>query len=275
MYLPPSRSCVISRLLVPLAGAGILLAAVATSARAQMLETESARLLRHGSMIVGGNYEYQTSREGTETAIPFVVEYGISNRLELMIEPVAQTAIRPKTGTEATGVGDIEATLTWLARAEGRLPAVAFAAELKIPTARNVFIGTGRTDLALWAIASRRFGRLDSHVNISYTLVGKPRGAQLNNIFGGAIAGVLSLDAANTNHIFAEILANSPSTSTPESTTPPPVGTVVPEAAGGEIVGTIGFARSLANHRVELSAGISLDNNGAVLFRPGCSWRLR
>ncbi len=85
---------------------------------AQILETETARPLGRGGLEVGSNFEYQTSSEGHEIALPFAVEYGFTDRLEMLVEPVAYTAIRPKVGTRATGVGDVEVTLTYLARRE-------------------------------------------------------------------------------------------------------------------------------------------------------------
>ena len=51
--------------------------------------------------------------------------------------------------------------------------------EVKVPTARNELIGTRKTDYAVYGIATRRFGpdgRFDAHANVSYTLVGRPRG---------------------------------------------------------------------------------------------------
>ena len=105
--------------------------------------------------------------------MPFAAEYGLTDRLELLVEPVAWTAIRPKIGARATGVGDLEATATWLARAETpRLPAFALAGEVKFPTAHNNLIGTGKTDIAGYLIASKRWSRLDAHANVSYTVVG-------------------------------------------------------------------------------------------------------
>ncbi len=145
---------------------------------AQMLETETARPLGRGVFEVSGNFEYQTSSEGHEAAVPFAAEYGLTDRLELLVEPVAWTSIRPKAGARATGVGDLEATATWLARAETPgVPAIALAAEVKFPTAHNTLIGTGKTDVAGYLIASKHWGRLDTHANVSYTVVGGPAGA--------------------------------------------------------------------------------------------------
>src|SRR5205085_1316719 len=81
---------------------------------AQILETETARPVGKGTLELGTNFEYQISSEGSELALPMGVEYGFSDRLELLLEPVAYTAIRPKAGLHAAGVGDIELTSTYL-----------------------------------------------------------------------------------------------------------------------------------------------------------------
>ena len=94
---------------------GLALSMVGTSfaisvpavAGAQILETETARPLGKGTLEVGTNFEYQTSSEGHESALPMAVEYGFTDRFELLLEPVAYTAIRPKAGQRATGVGDL------------------------------------------------------------------------------------------------------------------------------------------------------------------------
>jgi outer membrane putative beta-barrel porin/alpha-amylase len=240
---------------------------------AQILETETARPLGRGVLELGTNFEYQTSSEGSETALPLAVEYGVGDRWELLVEPVAYTAIRPKVGTRATGIGDMELTVTYLARREsGGTPAVALAGEVKFPTARNTLIGTGKTDLAGYLIASKRLGRFDTHANLGYTIVGHPAGAQLKNIFNFALASELSL--GTRSELYGEILANTASSSAAEPTGPVVSGTSTPEAPSGEIVTSIGVARYVVPS-LRLSLGLSVDNNGAVLFRPGFTWRRR
>ncbi|MEO7986994.1 MAG: hypothetical protein ABI766_10710 [Gemmatimonadales bacterium] len=237
---------------------------------AQMLETETARPLGRGVFEVSGNFEYQTSSEGREAAVPFAAEYGVTDRLEILVEPVAWTAIRPNAGTRATGVGDLEATLTWLARAETpQVPAIALASEVKFPTAHNTLIGTGKTDVAGYLIGSKRWGRLDTHANVSYTVVGRPAGADLKNIFGFALGAEWNWN--RSNQLFGEILANTAAAAAAE----PAPGTVVtaPEAPGGEVSATFGVAhRFLPSLRGFI--GVSADNNGAVLFRPGITMRV-
>ena len=248
--------------------AGGTLVVSPSCARGQVLETETARLLPAGGLNLANTFEFQRSSEGTETAIPLAFEWGITNRLELLVEPVVYTAVRTKVGPRATGVGDLEMTLTvGLRRETPGGPALAFAGEVKVPTARNVLIGTGKTDVAGYLIASKRFGRLDVHANLGYTVLGRPAGLALDNILNGAVAAVFYM----TPHteFFSEVLASTSAapTGVPESPT-------APEVAAGEIVGTFGVAHQVFGNLL-LAASVSDDNRGAVLFRPGLVLRLR
>jgi hypothetical protein len=238
---------------------------------AQILETETARPVGRGALEVGGNFEYQTSSEGHETAIPFAVEYGFTDRFEILVEPVAYTAIRPNSGTRATGAGDTEVTLTYLARREsGGTPAFAVAGEVKLPTATNTLIGTGKADYAGYLIASKRLGRFDTHANLGYTIVGRPAGSRLKNIFNFAFGWQMSMGSAS--ELFGEFLANTKSTALGEPIGPVPPGGIVAEAPTGEIVGSIGIAKYVIPS-LRLALGFNVDNNGAVMIRPGFTIR--
>lgn len=257
----------VRRLLVSgFAGAGMLLSV--GPAWGQILETETARPVGKGAFEIGSNFEYQVSSEGHEVALPFAVEYGFTDRLELLVEPVAYTAIRPNVGTRATGGGDLETTLTYLVLREmGGAPAVALAGEVKFPTTNNRLIGTGRTDYTGYLIGSKRFGRLDTHADIGYTIVGRPAGALLKNIWNFALGWEREL--GSSNELYGEFLGNTAASATPESTTP---GTTTPEAPSGEFVASLGLARYVIPN-LRLSLGLSIDNNSAVLFRPGFTIR--
>ena len=243
---------------------------------AQVLETETARLRLPGAVQGGLNYEFQTSAEGHESAVPFLFEYGITDRLELAVEPVAATRIRPRVGPKAAGFGDTEMTLTYLAMRESRsFPALAFAGEIKFATARNPLIGTGEPDYAAYLIASKRFGRLDTHFNLTYTFVGQPpgpevNGSKLSNTIGGALAGMYTV--GERFRIYAEVLATTSASGGGAEAPVSPTGTLPPEAAGEEIVGTIGAGFYL-RPKLFISLGVSYDNNHAVLFRPGITFR--
>lgn len=211
-------------------------------------------------------FEYQTSSEGTETAVPFGFEYGLTSRLEIMVEPVFYTAIRPDQGAQATGAGDLEVTLTYLLHHEGQTsPAFAVAGEIKFPTAQNPLIGTGKTDYTGYLIASKRFGKTDIHANLGYSVLGAPKGIQLNNIFNYALAAEYHVQAKMD--LVAEILGNT--SSFPESGAESPV---APEIAGGEFTAMIG-TRYYIRHGLVLCMGVSYDNNQAFLIRPGVTIR--
>jgi Putative MetA-pathway of phenol degradation len=240
------------------------------AACAQILETETARFLERGTTETGTGFEFQTSSEGTERALPFTIEHAVSDRLALLIEPVAWTAIRPNHGVRAAGVGDLEVTgLVLLSAEQTHWPALAFGLEAKLPTARNTLIGTGRTDVAGYLITSQRHGGLDLHANLGYTIPGQPPGARLMNTWSGALAAEFR---RGSSEWYGEVLANT--SSSPEGgDNAVPTGQVVPEASGGELVGTIGWGIQPTPDLL-LSLGISYDNNQAWQFRPGVTFRL-
>jgi hypothetical protein len=258
------------------AGLATLLASLAfatPASAAQPLETETARLLTQGRLKVENTLEYQVSPEGTEIDVPMAIEYGILDNLEIAVEPVWYTAIRPKVGRRATGIGDLEATLSVRFLEETIwLPALAAAVEVKLPTARDDLIGTGKADYRGYFIASKRYGNFETHLNGGYTIVGQPGGTHLDNIFDFALAEEWHV-VPRTFDMVAEALGNT--ASAPEN----PEGTattsndvaVAPEAAGGELVGLMGVRYYPARYMF-LSFGVSYDNNQAVLFRSGVTF---
>ena len=237
-------------------------------ASAQVLETETARLRLKGAVQAGSNFEYQSSSEGHESAVPFTFEYGITDRLELVVEPVAGARIRPNRGTQATGAGDTEVTLQYLLHREGKWPAFALGGEVKFPTAKNSLIGTGKTDYAGILIASKKLGSVDTHLNLSYTIVGQPAGTKLSNVVGGAFAAMVPI--GHRFRAFSEFLATT-STGGGEGDVGMPV---VAEAAGQELVGTLGVGMYV-HPKWFLSLGVSYDNLHAVLWRPGITFRTK
>jgi len=249
----------------------LLSLAVAASALAsQPLETETARPLPQGIFKIEATGELQTSKAGTERAFPLLFEYGLTDRTELTVEPVLATSIRPKGGPSSSGFGDIEITLTHLLLPEtASTPAFAVAGEVKLPTARNRQIGTGKTDLSAYAIASKRFGRLDTHANLGYTVVGRPAGTHLKNIIDYALAEEFHLD--DRYDIVGEVIGHTSSTGEVAE------GTVTdsnlpPEAAGAENAVLLGV-RYHVNPALFFALGVTYDNNHALLIRPGITYR--
>jgi hypothetical protein len=249
---------------IALVALSVLLLPAAVSA--QILETETARPLHAGQLEVGAGYELQHSREANETAIPLAFELGLTSRLGLLVEPVPYTAIRPETGPSATGPGDLEITLSYLVRKEtAHMPALALAAEEKVPTARNSLIGTGKPDHTAYIIASKQLGRFDTHANFGYSFVGSPRGQALSNRIMGALATEFALRRGTS--IYGEVLAAT-TAGGGEGSSAQPGTPVTPEASGDEIFGTIGIAHSFIRGS-RFSLGLTRDNVGAMQIRPG------
>jgi len=234
---------------------------------AQALETETSRLLARHAFEIGGNFEYQFSSDGRELALPFAIEYGITDRWEFLVEPVPYTGIRPKTGASATGQGDLEVTLThrFLDERPGR-PALSLAGEVKLPTAGSRLIGTGQPDYTLYLIGSKKLGRVDLHANLGYAFLGQPPGAQIHDVIALALAGIL--DLTPRTQAFAEVLGNTTASAEGNETG------AGAEVAGGELSGTLGLRRLLGGNAA-VSLGVTYDNSGAVLLRPGMTLRLR
>lgn len=243
------------------------------TARAQMIETETARLPAKRTGSVGSAGEFQTSVDGTESALPVVFEYGLMTNLELLVEPVAYTTIRPDTGPAATGLGDVESTLTWrFGQEHGHAPAMATAFEVKVPTATNEQIGTGKTDFAGYFIMSKRFGKVDTHYNVSYTVIGAPSGVEVNNIYGAAFAAVGHVN--ERMQIFGEIYGNSSATPGIETADTGGVATggegtgVSAELTGSSIVASFGVAGNVRSN-VALYGSVGYDNQQAAQARFG------
>ena len=248
----------------------LLLAGIGVHEAGQPLETETARLLPRGAFKVESTFEFQTSPDGQEKSLPLALEYGLLDRLELLVEPVFYTAISPDTGRSATGMGDLEATLTCLfLRESSARPAFAIAMEVKIPTAHDNLIGTGKTDYTPFIIASKQLGRFDTHVNLGYTFVGQPPGPKLKNTIDYAVAGEYRFNEKWV--VVGEVTGNS-SSLTGAETSDGNESNVIPEASGGERIALVG-ARYYVRPEMFFSLGASYDNSRALLLRPGFTFR--
>jgi hypothetical protein len=245
----------------------MLIASVAIAG--QPLETETARLPSKGRTLAGSSYEFQSSSEGRETAWPWIFEYGLTNRIELAIEPVAHASIHPNSGRRTSGFGDLEATATFLVgRETASRPAIAIAAEVKLPLAKDRLLGTGKTDFAGYLIVSRKFAKVDIHGNVGYTILGRPAGVNLNNIFSFAVASEYHADARWD--LVGELFANT--TAAPglgeSGSAPKTLTEQTAELAGGEAFMMLG-SRLQVSPRLSFDFGVVYDNNNAILVRPG------
>ena len=246
----------------------------------QPLETETTRFVPAHTLQIESVIEYQAAKEGSELALPLAFEYGISDALQVLIEPVLLTSIRPDTGKSTTGIGDTEATLMYrLFDETAFFPALAIAAEVKIPTADNDRIGTGKADYTPFVIASKRVGRWDLHANVGYSFIGEPSGASVKNTFNYAVAA--EFYATDKLHFVAEVLGNTSAIAGNENgaeglaTTLPTASelTTAPELGNSETTGLLGV-RYLWTPALAFSFGLTYDNQHAFLMRPGITYSI-
>jgi hypothetical protein len=108
-------------------------------------------------------------------------------------------------------------------------------------------------------VASKKFGDLDVHANIGYTIVGSPRGTKFDNTFNFALAAVYPI--CEEFDLVGELLGVTSSGGEGGGSS---------EAAGGESQIFLG-GRWHARPNVVLGGGVGYDNNNAVLIRVGLS----
>ncbi len=241
---------------------------------AQVLETEESKPLLPRQFELGTGLEFQTSKEGTEAALPLAIEFGLSKKFTLLVEPVGFTSILPKKGPHAKGIGDLEVTLFYQIVSEKTvLPSISISGEVKVPTAKNNLIGTGKIDYTPFLILSKTTGKFYTSMNLSYTFLGKPADVVVNDLFNYALGTIFT--CSQKSILFAEVYGNTSAIGAAET----PEGTIVTnpnvnmqELSGGETVGAIGYGFYLKKEFL-ISLGISYDNNNAVLFRPGIEWK--
>ena len=243
------------------------------------LETETARLVKPGKFEFGTAFEYQWSKDGKELALPMSFATGLSDSVELLIEPIFYTSIRPKGAASSTGLGDLETAITWRFFDETDcIPALAIAGEVKFPTARNENIGSGKFDERIYLVASKRIGDVDFHVNIGYTNVGAPAGVDTKNPFDAAFA----VEWFVNKHfdIFGEVLyAGASVSSGTAGDGADGSSTITSSLADGaasapelgvknEIVGTLGVRVHLTE-QLDVFTSFNYDNQHAKLVRVG------
>jgi hypothetical protein len=254
-------------------------------ARADLaLETETARVVAPGRFELSSAFEFQNASDGQEYAVPMAFEFGVIDRLEVLIEPVAFTSIQHKSTSPASGLGDLEATATYLVLKENDpLPAIAFAGEVKFPTATNRQIGSGKYDYRLYAIASKRIGDFDLHFNLGYNIIGAPKGSRTQNPIDAEFGFEWFLNPkfdlfGEVTYVGSSIGASSIASESGNRSRDRAAGEgtggalVTSEVAGVEIVGSLGVRYHLTP-TIDVFGSFSYDNNDAKLFRTGITFK--
>ena len=147
----------------------------------------------------------------------------------------------------------------------------------KLPTAKKPEIGTKKADFAGFLILSKRFGDLDTHFNLGYTVYGQPSGVSTlteNTVDSAVSVAAAAVYTKQDWQVFGEIFSNALSGGGNDGadSTLTVANPAIRESGSGETIGTIGVARVLT-HGFKPSLSVSYDNNRATLIRLGAEYR--
>jgi hypothetical protein len=161
--------------------------ATAPPAAAKVLKTKSGQV-KELALTVGSGIEFTTDSEETQYDFPFLVEYGVTENLQLTIEP-DYIVLQSTNGNSVSGIGDLETSLTYefLSMRRHR-PSLSAEGLIKWPTASRGEFGTGKADYSLGVIVSKEFVHMDVDFNAVYTIMGSPPSVQLPNILELSLA---------------------------------------------------------------------------------------
>lgn len=126
-------------------------------------DARTTRIVREeGNLVIENALQFERDRDGKAITFETGIQYAPSDRIQLLLEPVFWERQMPKDEPDASGIGDTDFTVAYLAiEGEGPWPAIVLAGKAKIPTADNREIGTGKTDYSASVISGKEFGELD------------------------------------------------------------------------------------------------------------------
>ena len=176
-----------------------------------VLETETAELGKKGDGLISAALQVERDKDGGLAY--FTVnqfEYALSDRAEILIEPFFYEWDRPKNGPAYSGVGDLEITPSYMMMLDDPhswLPAALAAFKLKVPTATNRDIGTGKFDYQPYIILGKNIGPWIWNANIGYDFVTHLKGERLKDEFIYDLS--VQRNITERLGLYAEIFSNS------------------------------------------------------------------
>ncbi len=182
---------------------------IASQAKADLvLETETGQMGRKGEGNFSNALQIEKDKDGTTFLTETQYEFAPNDRTEILIEPFFYEKQMPKAGPDVSGVGDVEVTLSYIAVPEtDKWPTLILAQKIKIPTATNRDIGTGKVDAQTYVIIGKTWGETHLNVNLGYEYIGKVSGLNLRD--QGIYDVSLDFPVAPRTTMFAEVFGNT------------------------------------------------------------------
>ena len=182
-----------------------------------VLETETAELGKKGEGLLSFSTQFEKDKDGNKTAFTLnQIEYALTDRAEILIEPFFQEWQKPKGGKWSSGIGDLEITPSYMIILDDEKswrPAVVLAFKLKVPTATNPDIGSGEFDYYPYVIFGKKIGHWLFNVNLGCNFITSPADQPLRDQFIYDFS--VEREITDKWSVFAEVFGNS----SPESGT--------------------------------------------------------
>lgn len=138
------------------------------------LETETGDLGKKGEWNFSQGIQFDHDPGGKTTFLLTQFEYAITDRSEILIEPFLYLWGRPKDSDRYSGMGDLEITPSYMFMPEQDvMPALVAAFKVKVPTASNREIGTGKFDWYPYLIINKHIGKWDLNANLGVSFFGQ------------------------------------------------------------------------------------------------------
>ena len=177
-----------------------------------VLETETAELGKQGTFATSAGVQFEKARDGSRTIFTLnQFEYAVTDRAEILVEPFFQEWDFPKGGDRFHDMGHLEITPSYMVVLDDPktwFPAIVLAFKLKVPTAHNPDIGTGKFDYLPYLIFGKTCGDWVFNANLGYNFITSPSDSEpLKNQF----IYDFSVERKITEKwsVFAEVFANS------------------------------------------------------------------
>ena len=217
-----------------------------------VLETETAELGVQGEFLISNSLQLEKGPDGKTAFTLFQFEYAITDRAEILIEPFFHEWDWPKDGAKFQGGGDLEITPSYMAVLEGDVrPAIVTALKIKVPTAKNRDIGSGKVDYYPYLIFGKHIGKdWIVNANLGVDFIGNVAGEHLRNQLIYDLSVERKIDERWS--VFAEVFGNSK-----------PVGTEV-----GTFGGAVATEYQISKH-FNAFVSVGYDSDKLWNVRPG------
>lgn len=161
-----------------------------------------------GRLTIDTAGQLERDPDGKVLALETGVQYQVSKRLQFLVEAIHHESHRPDSGKRVSGLGDTDVTLSWLASGRARsLPSIVLGGKVKLPTANQAEIGTGKADYSALLILNKEFGELELDLETEFASFGQAGGHELKDQFRYTFTAEYAVN--NFLAVYGELFGNS------------------------------------------------------------------